>query len=113
VAAERTVMALDEGVAVYVERLQAAGIETFESCEGGPGHSYSEPVVRFFGDHGEGFRALAVVLASGFPVSDLRRFWQIVNGEPCGPYWELSFYGATGARSACTRDSHRSQNGGS
>jgi len=55
-------MPLDPGNAPYVTALQAAGIETFESCEAGEGHSYPEPVVRFFGDASEGFRALAVVL---------------------------------------------------
>jgi hypothetical protein len=84
-------MGLDPGIARYVEVLQAVGVETFESCEGGRGHCYPEPVVRFFGDSGEGFRALGVALQHGLPVSDLRRFWQITHGEPCGPYWELSF----------------------
>ncbi len=28
-----------------VEVLRAAGVETFESCEGGAGHSYPEPTV--------------------------------------------------------------------
>jgi hypothetical protein len=84
-------MPLDPGIARYVEVLWAAGVETFESCEGGLGHAYTEPVVRFFGNQPEGFRALCVALQHGFPVSDLRRFWQITDGEPCGPYWELSF----------------------
>lgn len=82
---------LDPGIAPYVETLRAAGIETFESCDGGPGHAYPEPVIRFFGDKTEGFRALCVALQHGYPVNDLRRFWQILGGEPCGPYWELSF----------------------
>ncbi len=29
---------LDPGIADYVIALREAGIETFESCEGGPGH---------------------------------------------------------------------------
>ena len=106
-------MVLDPGVAQYVEVLRAAGVDTFESCEGGEGHSYSEPVVRFFGQREEGFRALAVALEHGFPVSDLRRFWQIVDGEPCGPYWELSFYPATSERSACRAGIRRFLRGGS
>jgi hypothetical protein len=82
---------LDPGIARYVEVLQAAGVETFESCQGGEGHSAVEPIVRFFGCKSEGFRALDVALTHGFPVLDLRRYWQIVDGEPCGPYWELAF----------------------
>lgn len=92
---------LDAGVAPYVDVLDAAGVATFESCEGGEGHAVAEPMVRFHGDGAEGFRALAVALSAGLPVVDLRRFWQVVNGEPCGPYWELSFR-STAERSAST-----------
>lgn len=74
-----------------METLAAAGVETFESCEGGAGHSMLEPTVRFHGQNGEGFRALAVALGHGLPVSDLRRYWSVIDGEPTGPYWELTF----------------------
>jgi len=82
---------LDKGIQPYVEALGAAGIETFESCEGGEGHAYAEPTVRFHGGQGEGFRALAVAQHHGFPVDSLRRAWPLVDGEPTGPYWELTF----------------------
>jgi hypothetical protein len=82
---------LDAGIAPYVHVLREAGVETYESCQGGPGHAAVEPIVRFFGVRSEGFRALDVALKHGLPVLDLRRFWQIVDGEPCGPYWELAF----------------------
>ena len=84
---------LDAGIARYVETLAEAGVETYESCEGGPGHTFPEPTVRFHGDRAEGFRALAVLLRRDFPVSDLRRIWRIVDGEPSGPTWEIVFYG--------------------
>jgi hypothetical protein len=74
-------------------------VETFESCEGGAGHSFADPTVRFYGERSEGFRALAVAQAYGLPVLDLRRYWQIVDGEPCGPYWELTFR----SKAACSR----------
>ena len=83
---------LDAGIRQYVETLSDAGIETYESCEGGEGHSYAEPSVRFHGGHSEGFRALAVALQHGFPVSSLRRLWALIDGEPTGPTWELTFY---------------------
>jgi hypothetical protein len=85
------VRGLDAGIAAYVEALRATGIETFESCEGGAGHAAAEPIVRFYGDKTEGFRALDAALKLGLPVRDLRRYWQVVDGEPCGPYWELAF----------------------
>lgn len=83
---------LDPGVEPYVGVLAAAGIETFESCDGGKGHAYSEPTIRFHGDRSEGFRAIAVALQHDLPVSDLRRIWTIIDGEPTGPDWELTFY---------------------
>jgi hypothetical protein len=40
---------LDRGIEKAVRTLQANGIETFESCEGGPRHAYPEPTIRFHG----------------------------------------------------------------
>ena len=83
---------LDPGVALYVDVLDGAGIETFESCEGGEGHGFLEPTVRFYGDNSEGFRALAVAVQRELPVAELRRYWQVSRaGEPEGPHWELTF----------------------
>lgn len=82
---------LDPGIAYAVHALAAAGIETFESCQGGAGHAYTEPTVRFHGGIGEGHRALAVALMLGMPVMELRRVWPVIEKEPTGPYWELTF----------------------
>ena len=83
---------LDHGIARAVLALRAAGIETFESCEGGSGHAYPEPTVRFHGDRSEGCRALASVLGKyGLRVLELRRVWPILDGEATGPWWELTF----------------------
>lgn len=83
---------LDLGIKQYVEALHAAGIETYESCEGGEGHAFAEPTIRFHGDRHEGFRALAIASSYGFPVDSIRRTWPIVDGEPTGPCWEMTFY---------------------
>lgn len=74
--------------------LDANGVETFESCEGGEGHHFPEPTVRFYGGRAEGFRALAVALQVGpLPVKTLRRYWRIgSDGAPEGPNWEMTFY---------------------
>lgn len=82
---------LDSGIASAVATLASAGIETFESCQGGPRHAYPEPTVRFHGDRSEGFRALAAAMQSGLRVASLRRIWPIVEGDPTGPWWELTF----------------------
>jgi hypothetical protein len=83
---------LDPGIKQAVELLQTAGIETYESCEGGPGHSYKEPTIRFYGGRSEGFKALAVALENNLPVSALRRTWSINDDEPTGPTWEIVFW---------------------
>ena len=62
-----------------------------ESCQGGAGHAFYEPTVRFHGDRSEGFRALAVAMQAGLSVDNLRRVWPIVEGDPTGPCWELTF----------------------
>lgn len=82
---------LDPGVAAYVRALADGGIETFESCEGGPGHAYPEPTIRFHGNRAEGFRALAVAQQKALPVTALRRAWPVQDGEPTGPWWEMTF----------------------
>jgi len=82
---------LDPGIEIAVLALRAAGIETFESCQGGPGHTFPEPTVRFHGNNAEGFRALAAAMTAGLKVTSLRRAWSIVDGEPTGPHWEMVF----------------------
>ena len=50
---------IDAGIRKEVDVLSRNGIETFESCEGGDGHAFFEPTIRFHGDQSEGFKALA------------------------------------------------------
>lgn len=82
---------LDAGISAIVHTLLAGNVETFESCEGGSGHAYPEPTVRFHGDAGEGYRALAVAMRAGLRVKELRRVWPVNDGELTGPWWELTF----------------------
>jgi hypothetical protein len=83
---------LDEGIREIVLTLLANGVETFESCEGGRGHSFPEPTVRFEGSSAEGLRALSIALENGLPVSELRRSWGIVDGVIHGPWWVMTFH---------------------
>src|SRR5437773_456368 len=82
---------LDKGIEKAVRVLVDAGIETFESCQGGEGHAYYEPTIRFFGNSREGIRALKVALKAGLKVSELRRTQPIIDGNPTGPWCELTF----------------------
>jgi len=82
---------LDGGIRDIVLTLVENGVETFESCEGGKGHSFPEPTVRFEGNSSEGLRALSIALANGLPVFRLRRVWGIIDGAIHGPWWEMTF----------------------
>jgi len=82
---------LDPGIRKIVKILRENLVETFESCQGGAGHSFFEPTVRFHGDHAEGLRALGIALQHGLKVSELRRYYSILAGEAVGPYWEMTF----------------------
>ena len=73
---------VDPGIRRAVRILWENGVETFESCEGGRGHSFPEPTVRFHGQQDEGLRALAVALQRGLKVTELRRYYTVINGEP-------------------------------
>ena len=82
---------LDPGIKRAVLLLREHGIETIESCQGGDGHAFLEPTVRFTGGKAEGYKALSVALQFGLKVSELRRVWPVLDYEPTGPYWELTF----------------------
>lgn len=82
---------VDAGISKEVEVLISGGVETFESCEGGSGHAYPEPTIRFHGERSEGWKALSVALQSNLNVYALRRIWTINDGEPIGAYWEMVF----------------------
>jgi hypothetical protein len=82
---------IDPGIRRAVKVLQEGGVETFESCEGGSGHAFPEPTVRFYGTPAAGPHALSVCMDNGLPVMALRRVWYLENNEPTGPHWELTF----------------------
>jgi hypothetical protein len=95
---------LDEGIREIVLTLLANGVETFESCEGGNGHSFPEPTVRFEGQSSEGLRALSVALENGLPVYRLRRVWGMIDGVIHGPWWEMTFLPPVGSPQWLERD---------
>lgn len=86
---------LEPGIAAAVIALNEAGIETFTSCEGGPGHAFPEPTVRFYADEQTARQAVYVMEWAGLPVHELRHTCSYHDGEPSqsGPFWELVFWG--------------------
>ncbi len=91
VAPEGTGLPLDAGIARFVRILAGNGVETYESCEGGPGHCSAEPFVKFSGEPGAGLHAVSVAMAFGLPWREVRRVWSRINGELSGPTWEMTF----------------------
>jgi len=89
---EKGVRNVDKGIANEVRILWENGIETTQSCEGGPGHSFAEPTVCFGGTYADGFRALAIALEHGLKVYELRRVWKMIDKQPTGPEWEMTFF---------------------
>ena len=88
----RILSACDPGIRRAVEVLMDSGFTTIESCEGGKGHVFPKPTIKFYGTSVDGFRAYAAVAELDFPVSELRRVYDVIDGELSGPFWELVFY---------------------
>jgi len=82
---------LDKGIRRYVLALREEGIETFESCEGGSGHSFAEPTVRFHGNAFEGYRAFTAAMNRGLPVCSVRQAYDVIDRRLVGPWWEMTF----------------------
>jgi hypothetical protein len=94
---------IDPGIRRALRVLVGAGVFTTESCEGGRGHSFPEPTIRFAGDITEGHRVLGVALQHRLKVTELRRVWTIQDGEPTGPQWEIVFAGRPRVMGAMTK----------
>ncbi len=86
-----TDMPLDAGIRRYVLLLRSGGVETFESCQGGEGHPFPEPTIRFHGGMGAGFKAFGVARELGLPVSSVRLSYAVLDGLLNGPWWEMTF----------------------
>lgn len=82
---------LDPGIRKYVLILRSRGIETFESCQGGSGHSFPEPTIRFHGNAFEGYRAFTEAMNHGLPVFKLRCAYDVNEMRLEGPWWEMTF----------------------
>jgi len=89
---------LDPGIRRAVWALRREGIETVESCQGGPGHAFPQPTVCFAGGKAEGYRAIEIALRPqirqdlGMGPRALRRVWRVIDGELSGPDWELTWF---------------------
>lgn len=84
-------MPLDPGIRDAVTILRRGGVETFESCEGGEGHAFPVPTIRFYGDAWAGYRAFSIAMEHALAVANLRRVYDVIEGQLHGPWWEMTF----------------------
>ena len=82
-------MELDPDIREAVLILRRDGIETFESCQGGPGHACPEPMIRFHGNAYEGFRAFTIAKNHGLNVLAVAYEYTESEGWLQGPYWKM------------------------
>ena len=88
---------IDPGIEKELRILREHGIETTESCQGGQGHPFPEPTIRFCGGRSAGFKAVEIAITFGLKMSELRRVWNMQDGELTGPEWEMTFHHPKGA----------------
>jgi len=73
---QKALPSIDEGIRPAVKLLNENGFETFESCEGGRGHCFSEPTVRFYGTEQDLIAAYELLESSGLNVHNARRVFR-------------------------------------
>jgi len=89
---------IDKGIRPVVELLNKYGFKTFESCEGGEGHCFNEPTVRFYGSEFDLIRAYELCALHKINVYEARRTYRktdiykdVNNGESIGENWDEPF----------------------
>lgn len=69
---------IDKRILPAVQVLNEHGFKTFESCEGGHGHAFIEPTVRFIGSELDLIRAYEICKLYDLPVYEVRRVYRKV-----------------------------------
>lgn len=82
---------IDAGIRRAVLILRRAGVETFESCQGGEGHPFPEPTIKFHGNAWAGYKAFAIAKENGLPAARVQYVWHEIDGHLHGPWWEIVF----------------------
>lgn len=91
---------IDKGIRPAVAILNNHGFTTFESCEGGNGHCFTEPTVRFYGSEFDLLRAYDICRSYGLNVYEAKRVFikedvyrgdESKNAMPIGIAWANPF----------------------
>ncbi len=70
-----TLKRLDKGIKQAVIILNNHRFDTYESCQGGKGHAYPEPTIRFHGTEFDLIKAYEVCKAYGLNVFEVKRVY--------------------------------------
>lgn len=86
----------DEEIKPVVELLNRHGFITFESCQGGKGHWFDKPTIRFEGSEFDLIRAYQLCEIHGLNVLDGKRVYTKTNvynekGASIGENWDTPF----------------------
>lgn len=82
---------IDLGIIRAVKILRDAGFSTIESCEGGEGHAYAEPTIKFDGTRATGWAVASKLMEFGLPLRRIGQMWSFTEGVPTGPRWFVTF----------------------
>jgi len=89
---------LDDGIKDAVILLNKFGFKTFESCQGGKGHCYDVPTIRFFGDEFDLIRAYELCMLHSINVYEAKRVYRktsvyldATNGDNIGENWDKPY----------------------
>jgi hypothetical protein len=83
---------IDPGIKAALHALVDHEVDTFSSCQGGPGHAgYSGmPTILFRGDEHAGLWAVWLLETQGFKVQTLSRHWDLDFGLPRMSLWQVT-----------------------
>ena len=89
---------LDSGIRNAVQILNDHGFETWESCQGGDGHCFEMPTIRFWGEEFDLIRAYKICENYNLNVFEAHRVYRCVDigtnstrSCPNGDMWDIPF----------------------
>jgi len=81
----------DDQIAPIVHDLMVGDIKTFASCEGGPGHSFTSPIVRVDASHTRD-KIHRVLQKAGYDGYNINGQWITEHGKLRLRFWEVEFW---------------------
>lgn len=83
---------IDAGIMLALHALADREIDTFSSCQGGPGHDGYQgmPTILFHGGESAGLWAVWLLECQGFRVQTLTRHWDLDHKPPREPFWQVT-----------------------